>query len=69
MKKSILNVGKALNKTEQKKINGGFGCPGPFCYGVSGMGCGTCSQYHALPSSCKGKVLVHADCFIGIEPN
>jgi len=23
MKKSILNIGRALNKTEQKKINGG----------------------------------------------
>ncbi|TCI94210.1 hypothetical protein [Tenacibaculum sp. M341] len=25
MKKSILNLGKQLNKTEQKQINGGFG--------------------------------------------
>ncbi|WP_299678619.1 hypothetical protein [uncultured Tenacibaculum sp.] len=25
MKKSILNIGKALNKAEQKNINGGFG--------------------------------------------
>ena len=25
MKKSILNIGKALDKTEQKQINGGFG--------------------------------------------
>ncbi len=25
MKKSILNIGKALNKAEQKRINGGIG--------------------------------------------
>ncbi|WP_442264474.1 hypothetical protein ACSIGC_08860 [Tenacibaculum sp. ZS6-P6] len=25
MKKSILNIGKKLNKTQQKKITGGFG--------------------------------------------
>lgn len=25
MKKEILNIGKALNRAEQKKINGGFG--------------------------------------------
>ena len=28
MKKSILNIGKALNKTEQQQINGGEGDPG-----------------------------------------
>ncbi len=40
MKKSILNIGKALNKTEQKLINGGriF------------IGCGTLSQ---CQSSCQ----------------
>ncbi len=27
MKKSILNLGKALNKIEQKEINGGFNIP------------------------------------------
>ncbi len=26
MKKQILNLGKTLNTTEQKQINGGFGC-------------------------------------------
>ncbi|SNR16853.1 hypothetical protein [Tenacibaculum jejuense] len=29
MKKSILNLGKSLNKTEQQNINGGFGPFGP----------------------------------------
>ncbi|MEX6626208.1 hypothetical protein [Tenacibaculum salmonis] len=29
MKKSILNLGKALNKTEQKNVNGGY-VPTPF---------------------------------------
>ena len=41
MKKQILNLGKALNKAEQKEINGGYmprcydadSCgPGYFCY-------------------------------------
>ncbi|MFY0629886.1 MAG: hypothetical protein JXR05_05855 [Flavobacteriaceae bacterium] len=34
MKKSILNTGKALDKAEQKQINGGTGYPcGPLtCY-------------------------------------
>ncbi|WP_299678613.1 hypothetical protein [uncultured Tenacibaculum sp.] len=27
MKKSILNFGKPLSKTEQKSISGGFSCP------------------------------------------
>ena len=27
MKKSILNTGKALDKAEQKSIQGGAGCP------------------------------------------
>jgi hypothetical protein len=37
MKKSILNLGKALNKAEQKEINGGgFGKPAP-CGGTGGM--------------------------------
>lgn len=32
MKKQILNLGKALNKSEQKIINGGF-IPGGICNG------------------------------------
>jgi len=43
MKKSILNLGKALNKTEQKQINGGVnptGCaPGSPIYFQSGTCC------------------------------
>ena len=32
MKKSILNLGKALNKVEQKNVNGGtqYYCPGGY---------------------------------------
>ncbi|CAL2104710.1 conserved protein of unknown function [Tenacibaculum sp. 190130A14a] len=63
MKKSILNLGKALNKAEQKQVNGGSSCPGPICYGIPGMGCGTCEQYHALPDNCKMRVLVSVNCF------
>ncbi len=29
MRKSILNLGNALNKAEQRSINGGFGSTGP----------------------------------------
>ncbi len=32
MKKSILNLGKQLNKTEQKTINGGTACGAPGFY-------------------------------------
>ena len=39
MKKSILNIGKALNKVEQKTVNGGGRA---FCYpGTDGICCGT----------------------------
>ena len=31
MKKSILNIGKVLNKTQQKQINGGNSTSGCFC--------------------------------------
>ncbi|CAL2104059.1 hypothetical protein [Tenacibaculum sp. 190130A14a] len=70
MKKSILNLGKSLSKENQKQINGGsIGCPGPGCYGIPGMGCGTCQDYHALPFACKSRVFVHADCKINVEPS
>ncbi|MGG6231625.1 hypothetical protein [Tenacibaculum sp. SDUM215027] len=66
MKKSILSLGKALDKTNQKQINGGSSScntySGPPCYGISNGVCGTCSQYQALPQEHKSCVLVHADC-------
>jgi len=36
MKKSILNIGKALNKAEQKQVNGGGPTGGPtaLCFGT-----------------------------------
>lgn len=43
MKKSILNIGNALNKSEQKKINGSGGCdiapPGCPCIVPPGHPC------------------------------
>ncbi|WP_299674810.1 hypothetical protein [uncultured Tenacibaculum sp.] len=36
MKKSILNLGKALNKVEQKTINGGFG-PIRYCRNIGSL--------------------------------
>lgn len=67
MKKSILNLGKALLKADQKKINGGGSCPGPICYGVFdgpiSLNCGTCDEYNALPQDCRNRVLVSVRCF------
>ena len=60
MKKSILNLGKTLNKTEQKLINGGVvNCPDMSCYygtpirGDSAPYCGTCSDFYSLPLECQ----------------
>ena len=65
MKKQILNLGKALNKEEQKSICGGVNCGPVMCFGVPFPGCGTCEDYHALPTECKSRVLVHSDCETG----
>jgi hypothetical protein len=46
MKKSILNLGKALNKIEQKQINGG-------AIGVSCLELGLDAQGCMLPSAQK----------------
>ena len=66
MKNQILNLGKILNKADQKLISGGtYSCDtysGPPCYGINNGVCGTCSQYQALPLEHKKCVLVHADC-------
>ena len=45
MKKSILNFGKALNKVEQKQINGGTVCPWGTCLNDFGR----CSHIACLP--------------------
>jgi hypothetical protein len=69
MKKQVLNLGKALNKAEQKLIYGGWGpgCSGPQCYGPV-PGCGTCEEYDMLPpSECKFMALLHIVCETG-EP-
>ena len=70
MKKSIVNLGKTLNKLEQKQINGGDeSCPPIGCYysddplSTPATLCGTCQDYHNLPQACKGKVLVSHECF------
>ncbi|GFD81083.1 hypothetical protein KUL118_39450 [Tenacibaculum sp. KUL118] len=64
--KSILNIGIAISKTNQKQINGGgSSCntySGPPCYGIRNGVCGTCSQYQALPQEHKGCAFVHIDC-------
>ena len=64
MKKSILNLGEALNKADQKLINGGTTCPSDYiCYGENfpHVNCGTCEEYNALPQHCQYRVI--GDCF------
>ncbi|CAM1350243.1 hypothetical protein [Tenacibaculum crassostreae] len=66
MKKSILNLGKALDKTQQKKINGGVGCdqfPRSLCFGPV-PGCLSCEQLVNYPGAI-GCVRIHSDCFDG----
>jgi len=60
MKKSILNLGKALNKAEQKKINGGLliNCyDNPTCPPYNAVACaiigGTC-KYFCIENDLKG---------------
>lgn len=70
MKKSILNLGKALNKTEQKKINGGSVCDyyieNGLCFGPV-AGCLSCNQIEGYPGA-VGCVRIHFDCFEGGNP-
>ncbi|AZJ35153.1 hypothetical protein [Tenacibaculum singaporense] len=70
MKKSILNLGKSVSKTEQKQINGGNeSCPPTGCYysdtplSTPATLCGTCQDYHNLSQECQMKVLVNHECF------
>jgi len=63
MKKQILKLGKTLNKSEQKSINGGLNCGSVVCFGMPMPGCGTCEEFFALPSACQMRVMVHVDCF------
>ncbi|MEO9571153.1 MAG: hypothetical protein ABJH82_12490 [Polaribacter sp.] len=57
MKKQILNIGKALNKAEQKSINGGIG-GGPFF----GENCDTshdCNFTNTVPSVCCSGICIY----------
>ncbi|TYQ00340.1 hypothetical protein C7447_101952 [Tenacibaculum adriaticum] len=68
MKKQILNLGKALNKAEQKQVNGeGSVCDyyieNGLCFGPV-PGCVPCSQLHAYPDAISC-VFIHSDCFQG----
>ncbi|WP_299622438.1 hypothetical protein [uncultured Tenacibaculum sp.] len=70
MKKTILNLGKSLDKNTQKNINGGSDVrcfPTPTCFGyfdgIDSSSCGTCAQYHDLPYECRIRVKVSVFCF------
>ncbi|WP_299133450.1 hypothetical protein [uncultured Tenacibaculum sp.] len=52
MKKSILNLGKTINKAEQKEINGGSGHNGWQCCSRSSKLCGTC--VYTTNNNCSG---------------
>jgi hypothetical protein len=70
MKKSILNLGKALSKVDQKQINGGNNCDyyreHGLCFGPV-PGCLSCDQIEGYPGAISC-VLIHSDCFDGMEP-
>ncbi|WP_299163270.1 hypothetical protein [uncultured Tenacibaculum sp.] len=62
MKKSILSIGKTLNKIEQKSIRGGSlrDCheySGPFSFDEN-----SCGDYYRLPNKYKACVLVDPVC-------
>ena len=63
MKKIILNIGKSINKVEQKLIKGGSleDCntySGPFSFDEN-----SCGDYYRLPDKYKACVLVDPLCF------
>ncbi|WP_431164561.1 hypothetical protein [Tenacibaculum halocynthiae] len=51
MKKQILDLGKSLNKIEQKKINGGFGFGGPVFPALKCTENNDCNKEAHLPGS------------------
>ncbi|WGH76874.1 hypothetical protein P8625_06950 [Tenacibaculum tangerinum] len=59
MKKSILNLGKALNKTSQKQINGGANYGGG-CYQKSVH---ICCQYYSWGEFCDAGKCGTFGCF------
>lgn len=64
MKKSILNLGKTINKSEQKTINGGFGsriCSGDFINHSTGE-CGCYCSYDIESKLCMSSGLRMNDC-------
>ncbi|WP_299625823.1 hypothetical protein [uncultured Tenacibaculum sp.] len=64
MKKTILNLGKALAKNDQKTISGGSSnCGGYYCYAPSSANCGTCEEFLALSLECQLRVISHAACY------
>ncbi|CAL2060357.1 hypothetical protein [Tenacibaculum sp. 190524A05c] len=62
MKKSILNLGKSLNKVEQKQINGGFNCPT-----YPAERCLACGGGPLPNGCCLGSMETHY-CLRGLEP-
>ena len=59
MKKSILNIGKTLNKAEQKNIFGGERGLVPPCSNPSGNACDPfAGQFHGNPACNLGEVCV-----------
>jgi hypothetical protein len=58
MKKSILQFGNPLNKTEQKQVSGGIGNPCPCTTRYSILGGGACSFRALFPQGffCYGQI-------------
>jgi len=59
--KNLLKLGPALNKTEQKSINGGFGIPTAYLshcgYGSEGLACVT-GLPHCPTGTCGGNTCI-----------
>jgi hypothetical protein len=60
MKKQFLNLGKALNKAEQKQINGGAGCIPPGSLYSSYETCSSNCAFDCTAYFCESKLMGYA---------
>jgi hypothetical protein len=67
MKKSILNLGKALKKAEQREISGGYG-GGSGGYGGGGGTTEVCCLYNNFGTTC-GVTRAFAEFYVNANPS
>ena len=63
MKKSILNLGKVLNKSKQKEINGGWKNQCDTYSGPNYYDENNCNAFNTLPIYHQNCARVHFSCF------